>query len=250
MNPPIPLKSAAARASHGAHARIWLALLAAVLAVAQAAPAQAPDVAPAAAHKALRPRKRPSAAHPAAAPAQAVSATATPPKPLLPDWPVNDKPAEASVTWDSRGLRIDASNSSLQQILNDVATATGVKIEGLASDTRVFGDYGPGQARDVLSQLLEGTGYNVLMVGDQGQGAPRQIVLTARQAGGAQPAPNVSQPAAGDDDADADDQPQTPPPAPVRPGFTPGAPPRTPQQLEMQQRMQQQHMPQQPPPQN
>ncbi len=49
----------------------------------------------------------------------------TPPPPPMPDWPVNDKPSPASVVWDASGLRINASNSSLQQILNEVSTETG-----------------------------------------------------------------------------------------------------------------------------
>jgi hypothetical protein len=77
-------------------------------------------------------------------------------------------------------LKVDAENSSLSQILKDVATATGSSVEGFDQDRRVFGAYGPGQARDVLSQLLQGSGYNVLMIGDLGQGAPREIVLTSR----------------------------------------------------------------------
>jgi hypothetical protein len=63
-----------------------------------------------------------------------------------------------------------ATNSSLQQILSDVSTATGVKVEGTPGDQRVYGSYGPAPARDVLSQLLDGSGYNVLMIGDQGEG--------------------------------------------------------------------------------
>ena len=91
----------------------------------------------------------------------------------MPDWPVNDKPSPASVVWDATGLRINASNSSLQQILSEVSTETGTKVEGMGADQRVYGVYGPGQARDVLSQLLQGSGYNVLLAGDIGQGAPR-----------------------------------------------------------------------------
>jgi hypothetical protein len=168
-----------------------------------------------------------------------------PPAPELPHWPVNDKPAEAAVTWDSQGLRIEAANSSLRQILKDVSTATGAKVEGLGADERVFGAYGPGRARDVLSQLLQGCGYNVMMVGDLGQGTPRQIVLSSRHSGDT---PNSANPSAAsnsdDEDTDTDDQPQPPAqplvPVPSRPGVGPGSPPRTPQQImqEMQQQQQ------------
>jgi hypothetical protein len=156
----------------------------------------------------------------------------------LPKWPANDPPGQALVVWDSQGLRVDATNSSLQQILKDVSAATGTKVEGLGSDARIFGAFGPGQARDVISQLLQGSGYNVLMVGDQGQGTPREVLLSQRHSGDAQPA-NPTQPS--DEDADADEPAQQPAPAPNRPGFAPGGPPRTPQQImqEMQQRQQQ-----------
>jgi hypothetical protein len=150
------------------------------------APAATSTSAPA--HKPLHTHTRPSAAHPLTPPAAAAPAPAATPAVLeAPHWPANDRPVEASVVWDSQGLSIDAQNSSLEQILRDFSTATGAKVEGLASDERVFGFYGPGQARDVLSQLLQGSGYNVIMIGDQGQGAPRQIVLSVRQAGAAQP---------------------------------------------------------------
>jgi hypothetical protein len=148
--------------------------------------------------------------------------------------------------WNSQGLRIEASNSSLSQILKDVAQATGTKVVGLGSDDRIFGSYGPGTARDVLNELLDGSGYNVLMIGDQGQGTPREIVLSA-QSKGETPATINGQTASNDENTDAEEQtpqPQQPqqlqPPPPIRNGFTPGAPPRTPQQImqEMQQRQQ------------
>jgi hypothetical protein len=213
--------------------------------------AQAPAASPASAQakKPLHHHARPSAAHPLVPSAQETFAPVTPPAPAPPDWPANDRPKQASVVWDSQGLRINAANSSLQQILDDVSTATGTKVQGLAADVRVFGVYGPGQARDVLSQLLQGSGYNVLMIGDQGQGTPRQILLSARHTGDTQPAPTHNQANVNDDDTDAvDDQPQpqpqqpTPGTAPTRPGFSPGDAPRTPQQImqEMQQRQAQQ----------
>ena len=46
------------------------------------------------------------------------------------------------MSWDSRGLEIEAYNSSLNQILRQVAADTGAKLEGLTQDQRVFGSYG------------------------------------------------------------------------------------------------------------
>lgn len=176
--------------------------------------------------------------------------------PPMPHWPVNDQPSPASVVWDSNGLRINASNSSLQQILNEVSTETGSKVEGPVPDQRVYGDYGPGQARDVLSQLLQGSGSNVLLAGDLGKGAPREIVLSPRRADTPSQTSGLNRPQQDPDDeiAEPEDSPLQPVPPPqmqnsVRPGFGPNGPIRTPQQVmeEMQQRqlLQQQQMQQQ-----
>ncbi len=132
-------------------------------------------------NKSPHPSKRHADKHSPARAAQPAPGPVIPDSPKPPQWPANDKPTEASVVWNSQGLRIDASNSSLQQILKDVAAATGATVEGLHTDERVFGIYGPGTARDVLAKLLDGSGYNVLMIGDQGQGSPRQIVLSAQR---------------------------------------------------------------------
>jgi hypothetical protein len=206
----------------------------------QAPPAATP--APVQAHKPLahkaQAHKRVSAVKTQVAPAALVPAAVTTPVPEIPKWPVNEKPDAAAVTWDSQGLRISAANSSLQQILKDVSTETGAKVEGMGADVRIFGAYGPGRARDVLSQLLEGSGYNVMMIGDQGQGTPRQIILSAR-ASGPEPAGGSPAPVA-EEDADVDEQPQQPEQRqPGTPPFRPGFAPRTPQQT-MQDRQQQQ----------
>jgi hypothetical protein len=232
-----------------------LALLAAALCGAQMLHAQTPATAvqPAKPHKAAHPHKR-LVATPAPAPAPLpVPVAATPPAPELPKWPANEKPAKAAITWDSQGLHIDAANSSLEEILMEVATLTGAKLEGFDADQRVFGAFGPGPARDVLSQLLLGSGYNVVLIGDQGQGTPRRIVLSSRHAGAATTAATAA-PAGSDEDADTEEPPQQPPqqyPQPIRPGFPPGG--RNPQQMQefqRQQQMQQMHpqpgQPQQP----
>jgi hypothetical protein len=186
----------------------------------------------------------------------------------MPHWPVNDTPNPASVVWDASGLRINASNSSLQQILNEVSTDTGTKVIGNVPDQRVFGSYGPGQASDVLLQLLQNSGFNILLAGDLGHGAPSQIVLTPRRGVGANASAglNPQQPQAQQDQDDNEtvDQQEPPeqpeetvpaiPPAPQQPnqgqpGGPPNGPMRTPQEImqEMQQRqlLQQQQMQQQ-----
>jgi hypothetical protein len=233
------------------------------------------QTAPVPLHSHLRSKAKPAPAIPAS---QAMAATSAPQVPPPPDWPVNDKPLPATVVWDSHGLRIDATNSSLEQILHDVSTDTGAKVEGMRSDERVFGTYGPGPANEVLSQLLNGSGYNVLMIGDQGEGTPRQIMLSARPTGAAPAAHNNGRESGGEEDLEAEQeireqemqqqqllqqeqlqrqqqlqmqqqqQQQNEPPN-VRNGFqppmTPGVPPRTPQQIIQQMQEQQQQQQQQ-----
>jgi len=81
----------------------------------------------------------------------------------------------------------------------------------------------------VLSQLLHGSGYNVMMIGDLGQGTPRQIVLSSRQRGETQNIATKSA-ASNNDDEDTDNeeqpQPQTQPlvPVPNRPAIVPVIP--------------------------
>jgi hypothetical protein len=212
-----------------------------------------PEKAPATAASTPRKAPAPHAARHRKAPPQPTpqeeAAAAAPAQPVLPQWPVNETPSKPSITWDSHGLKIEANNASLHDILNEVSTDTGAKVEGMGADERVFGEYGPGTARDVLSQLLHGSNYNVLMIGDQGEGTPRQVVLSVRRAAGPATA-NRQTPSQPDDDyapdePQAEDQPVQPPmingrPPMMPPQGPPGAP-RTPQQIlqELQQRQQQ-----------
>jgi hypothetical protein len=190
-------------------------------------------------------------AHKHAKPAVATpTATAKPPAPVVqeppkPDWPVNSKPNPAAISWDASGLRIQASNSSLEQILKEVTTLTGATVEGLGQDERVFGVYGPGPAREVLARLFYGSSYNILLIGDQGQGTPRQILLTSRDGKAVAKAPNGGAQEDDADDVEQDDQPQEPQPPPQQPPVRPINPlppdqnggPHSPQQA-IQQRQQ------------
>lgn len=93
---------------------------------------------------------------------------------------------EAKIVFAGDTLAIHADNSSLTAILRQFAAKSGMKIEGLGGDERVFGSFGPGAPSDVLAELLHGTTYNLILVGDLDNGAPRELILTpATGAGGA-----------------------------------------------------------------
>jgi hypothetical protein len=168
-------------------------------------------------------------------PRPAPKAIAAPPtSPPAPIWPANQPPNQAKVSWDSRGLEIEASNSSLDQILHQVAAKMGVKLEGLTQDQRIFGTYGPGPARDVLSKLLEGFGYNVLMIGGREADAPLEVIFFVGSPASPQTAANNrnrSNP--GDDDAAQPLEPEPPPAPPMKTPFGNGdsGRPETPQQI-------------------
>jgi hypothetical protein len=208
------------------------ALLAALSLLAATGLAAQPTMPPPAAQNRNSPPANLATAQPAAqsgtgAPAGvSTGASVTPPAPPpAPNWPANDRPSDASVTWDSHGLRVVAANSSLSQIMKAISTQTGATLEGMNKDERIFGVYGPGPARDVITELLDGSGYNVLMIGDQGQGTPRQIVLTAQSPAGAQPAGanNQSAAAQAQEEAEAEQEAQPEPPPQEQPQAQSGA---------------------------
>jgi len=179
---------------------------------------------------------------------------ARPPASLAPLWPANQPPNQARVSWDSRGLEIEASNSSLSQILHQIAADTGAKLEGLTQDQRVFGSYGPGPRSDVLLKLLDGSGYNVLMIGGRDAATPLEIVLSARLPASPQTATNNQNRGKSVNDKAGKqlkpelqpNYPSEPPrPQPIQNPFASGGPPRDPQEfmqeiLQRQQKIDQQ----------
>jgi hypothetical protein len=168
-------------------------------------------------------------------------------------------PAHRAQVKVSNGmLSVQAENSNLSQVLHDIGSATGMKVEGLGRDERVFGHYGPAPPKDVLTALLDGAGYNVLMVGEIAEGTPKQLILSQRKGSATSaPAPDANAPPSPEDE-DAEPDPgqdqegpapapeeMTPPPPGAPPNGTEGEGVRTPQQLlEQLQRMHQEQPPQ------
>jgi hypothetical protein len=92
----------------------------------------------------------------------------------------------AEVTYANGLLTVAADDSSLNQILQEIARQTGMKVTGSVSDERVFGRYGPSTPARVLASLLDGTGSNMLLR-ETASSAPAELILTPREGGATPP---------------------------------------------------------------
>ncbi len=111
-----------------------------------------------------------------------------PPPPLTPS---QRPPNHAQVTYAGGMLSVSADNSSLNQILRQIGSSTGIKITGGVADERVFGQYGPATPAQVLASLLEGTGSN-MVIAQRDTDQPAELILTPRQGGPTPPNPNAA----------------------------------------------------------
>ncbi len=166
---------------------------------------------------------------------------------------LDQAPGAPVIHYSGGMLTIEATNSSLRAILDGLGKQAGTTVQGLSHDERVFGVYGPGNPQEVLSSLLDDSGYSVVISGKSADGAPREIVLTANSAGSGPSSASQGghTQAADENDEDATDsgqvqQPQPalfapPPPQQAQPGMPPPQQQvKTPQQLlEELQRMRQ-----------
>ena len=94
------------------------------------------------------------------------------------------------VTFSDGLLGIRAENSTLGDILKAVQSATGASIDspGFASE-RVYVNLGPGEPRDILASLLNGSRYDYILLGSQQQpNSVARVMLTVRQTSHEQPA--------------------------------------------------------------
>jgi hypothetical protein len=168
----------------------------------------------------------------------AIAEPAPPPPPTVAPSLFQQPPAPATVITGNNELSVKAENSSLAQILHQVSSETGMKLDGLGGDERVFGSFGPGAPREVITSLLNGTSYNVMMVGDLPNGAPRELLLTSKASGGASPSANTNQSPAqthnpdeetpddnGNGNADDSSSDDAPPMQYTPPSIAPAAPP-------------------------
>ncbi|MEI9977565.1 MAG: hypothetical protein WDN23_00960 [Edaphobacter sp.] len=127
------------------------------------------------------------------------SASALPPTPstappITPDPPLRPSqtpPTRARISYSNGILTVAANNSSLNQILRQIASDTGMKITGGVEDERVFGNYGPAEAAEVLTGLLDGTSSNMILV-QRDDASLAELVLTPRNGGPTPPSPHAA----------------------------------------------------------
>ena len=113
-----------------------------------------------------------------------------PPLPSGPTGPVQPMPLDAigavppQVTFENNQLTIVASNSTLADVLRAVRKTTGAEIDVPAAPERVVTHLGPGPARDVLADLLNGSRFNYVLLGAAGNDtALTRVVLVAKTEG-------------------------------------------------------------------
>ena len=154
-------------------------------------------------------------------------------------------PTPPQVTYNNGQLTIIAQNATLSQVLRSVQSQTGASMEipSGASNERVVGQLGPGQPRDVINALLNGTKFNYIILGVNGDpGAVQKVILTTAkpasavnmaQNNAASPPPEEPQ----EEENYGEPEPQPQPQAPVPPQFRhrPNMPGRTPEAFNPQQ---------------
>lgn len=96
--------------------------------------------------------------------------------------PAQTPPRAPIVAYQNDQLTILADNATLSSILQMVGERTGARLAlPVGADERVFGRWGPGPAREVLSALLNGSRFNYVMLGSAADpNGLAQIVLSAK----------------------------------------------------------------------
>lgn len=108
-----------------------------------------------------------------------------PPPPPPPPTPEQMPAQTPEVSYSGGLLTINAHNSTMNDVLAAVRRVTGATIEKppMGGSERVVVHLGPGQPKDVLSALFNGSRYDYIILGPLGQpGGVQRVILTARSA--------------------------------------------------------------------
>ena len=109
-------------------------------------------------------------------------------RPIVPSTPANSPPQPPQVTFQNGLLSIHAENSTLADVLTDIRRKTGTQIQVPpgASTQRVVVQEGPAPVRDVLVALLQGSGFDYIILGSpQDPAVVQRVLLTPHVANSA-----------------------------------------------------------------
>jgi hypothetical protein len=144
--------------------------------------------------------------------------------PVAPQVEAAKPPPRVEVDFRDGKLRIWANKATLTEVLHEVQRATGARITvppGADQET-VIADVGPAPPREALTALLNGSSYNIVLVGSgQDLAQVTNIILTPRGPEGMATPVNNNPPAV----ADPGPEPQPEPPPPPAPEPAPEPPP-------------------------
>ncbi len=110
------------------------------------------------------------------------------PRPAVPLRPSQMPAVPPRVSLVNGALTIVAENSTMADILTQLRAATNIKIETLGgpSGERVAVRIGPAPVRDVILSLVQGSGYDFIILGVEGQpNAVERLILTPKTSSGA-----------------------------------------------------------------
>jgi len=106
------------------------------------------------------------------------------------------------VTYENSQLTIVAPNSTLADILRAVHKLTGAEIEIPVAPERVVTRLGPGPAREVVADLLNGSRFNYILLGSPGNETALTRVVLVAKSGPQEVTPNNPPPQPGEGQAD------------------------------------------------
>jgi hypothetical protein len=172
----------------------------------------------------------------------------TPPRTLTPE---EMAPVAPTVSYQAGQLTIESKNATLAQVLKSVQAKTGgaFDIPASANNDRVVAQLGPGQPKDILASLLNGSKFNYIILGvPNDPGAVQKLILTPRtkapitntaqnepvrqpppepqEEDYSAPEPPAPEAMPGEENTAVEDQQNQPSPIPYQPGF-PGQQPQT-----------------------
>ena len=125
-----------------------------------------------------------------------------PPLPSGPTGPVQQMPLDSisamapQVSFQNNELTIVAPNSTLADILRAVRKQTGAEIDIPPAPERVVTHLGPGPARAIVAQLLNGSRFNYVLLGSPAdETVLTRVVLVAKSGPDVTPGPATAGPA-------------------------------------------------------